>query len=42
MKLKLDIVQLAGRDGDTHYNLQRTLEAIATCRSQPAHRAPTS
>ncbi|QVN19509.1 carbon-nitrogen hydrolase family protein [Burkholderia pyrrocinia] len=30
MKLKLDIVQLAGRDGDTHYNLQRTLEAIAT------------
>ena len=31
MKLKLDIVQLAGRDGDTHYNLQRTLEAIATC-----------
>ncbi|KML61324.1 carbon-nitrogen hydrolase [Burkholderia cepacia] len=31
MKLKLDIVQLAGRDGDTHYNLQRTLDAIATC-----------
>ncbi|WP_084902141.1 carbon-nitrogen hydrolase family protein [Burkholderia ubonensis] len=31
MKLKLDINQLAGRDGDTRYNLQRTLDAIATC-----------
>ncbi|RKU02212.1 carbon-nitrogen hydrolase [Burkholderia sp. Nafp2/4-1b] len=31
MKLKLDIIQLAGRDGDTPYNLQRTLDAIATC-----------
>ncbi|HHT8897608.1 TPA: carbon-nitrogen hydrolase family protein [Burkholderia cenocepacia] len=31
MKLKLDIVQLAGRDGDTPTNLRRTLEAIATC-----------
>ncbi|MGS0893177.1 carbon-nitrogen hydrolase family protein [Burkholderia stagnalis] len=31
MKLKLDIVQLAGRDGDTPYNLRRTLEAISTC-----------
>ena len=31
MKLKLDIVQLAGRDGDTRYNLQRTLEAITAC-----------
>ncbi|KVC55290.1 carbon-nitrogen hydrolase family protein [Burkholderia pseudomultivorans] len=31
MKLKLDIVQLAGRDGDTRYNLQRTLDAIAAC-----------
>ncbi|WP_431822046.1 carbon-nitrogen hydrolase family protein [Burkholderia sp. F1] len=31
MTLKLDINQLAGRDGDTRYNLQRTLDAIATC-----------
>ncbi|MPV56125.1 carbon-nitrogen hydrolase, partial [Burkholderia sp. BE24] len=31
MKLKLDIDQLAGRDGDTPYNLQRTLDAIAAC-----------
>ncbi|KVS43996.1 carbon-nitrogen hydrolase [Burkholderia ubonensis] len=29
--MKLDINQLAGRDGDTRYNLQRTLDAIATC-----------
>ncbi|MGU7779712.1 nitrilase-related carbon-nitrogen hydrolase [Burkholderia sp. PU8-34] len=31
MKLKVDINQLAGRDGDTRYNLERTLDAIATC-----------
>ncbi|MGU7775425.1 nitrilase-related carbon-nitrogen hydrolase [Burkholderia sp. MR1-5-21] len=31
MKLKVDINQLAGRDGDTRYNLERTLDTIATC-----------
>ncbi|MDH4557829.1 carbon-nitrogen hydrolase family protein [Pseudomonas sp. BN417] len=29
--MKLELVQLAGRDGDTAYNLQRTLDAIAQC-----------
>jgi len=29
--MKLELVQLAGRDGDTAYNLQRILQAIATC-----------
>lgn len=29
--MKLELVQMAGRDGDTAYNLQRTLEAIAAC-----------
>jgi (R)-amidase len=29
--MKLELVQMAGRDGDTAYNLQRTLDAIATC-----------
>ncbi len=29
--MKLELVQLAGRDGDTAYNLQRILKAIATC-----------
>lgn len=29
--MKIELVQLAGRDGDTAYNLQRTLKAIATC-----------
>lgn len=29
--MKIELVQLAGRDGDTAYNLQRTLDAIATC-----------
>lgn len=29
--MKLELVQLAGRDGDTAYNLRRTLEAIAQC-----------
>ncbi|CAE6730605.1 carbon-nitrogen hydrolase family protein [Paraburkholderia domus] len=29
--MKIEIVQLAGRDGDTVYNLNRTLRAIATC-----------
>lgn len=29
--MKIELVQLAGRDGDTAYNLQRTLHAIATC-----------
>jgi (R)-amidase len=28
--MKIEIVQLAGRDGDTAYNLNRTLQAIAT------------
>jgi len=31
MKLKLALVRLASRDGDTPYNLQRTQDAIATC-----------
>ena len=26
--MKLELVQLAGRDGDTAYNLQRTLQGI--------------
>ena len=29
--MKIELVQLDGRDGDTAYNLQRTLQAIATC-----------
>ncbi|MCE5983428.1 carbon-nitrogen hydrolase family protein [Pseudomonas wadenswilerensis] len=29
--MKIELIQLAGRDGDTTYNLQRTLEAIAGC-----------
>ncbi|MGF6150128.1 carbon-nitrogen hydrolase family protein [Pseudomonas fluorescens] len=29
--MKIELVQLAGRDGDTAYNLKRTLEAIETC-----------
>ena len=29
--MKLELVQLAARDGDTAHNLQRILKAIATC-----------
>ena len=29
--MNIELVQLAGRDGDTAYNLSRTLNAIATC-----------
>ncbi|WP_339413726.1 carbon-nitrogen hydrolase family protein [Pseudomonas sp. EA_35y_Pfl2_R5] len=29
--MKIELMQLAGRDGDTAYNLQRTLQAIASC-----------
>ncbi|CAI8850829.1 Carbon-nitrogen hydrolase [Pseudomonas sp. IT-P253] len=29
--MKIELVQLTGRDGDTAYNLDRTLQAIATC-----------
>lgn len=29
--MNLELVQLAARDGDTAYNLQRTLDAIAAC-----------
>lgn len=29
--MKIELVQLAGRDGDVVHNLGRTLEAIATC-----------
>ncbi|AOE84214.1 carbon-nitrogen hydrolase family protein [Pseudomonas sp. TCU-HL1] len=29
--MKVELVQLAGRDGDTAYNLERTLRAIAAC-----------
>ncbi|EKT4457395.1 carbon-nitrogen hydrolase family protein [Pseudomonas sp. TYF_15] len=29
--MKIELVQLSGRDGDTAYNLERTLQAIATC-----------
>lgn len=29
--MKVELIQLAGRDGDTAYNLARTLEAIAAC-----------
>ena len=29
--MKIELVQLTGRDGDTAYNLKRTLQAIATC-----------
>jgi (R)-amidase len=29
--MKIEIVQLAGRDGDTAYNLNRALKAIAAC-----------
>ncbi|CRM75561.1 carbon-nitrogen hydrolase family protein [Pseudomonas sp. 25 R 14] len=31
--MKVELVQLAGRDGDTTYNLDRTLKAIAACAS---------
>ncbi|MFK8333476.1 nitrilase-related carbon-nitrogen hydrolase, partial [Pseudomonas sp. BJa5] len=30
---KIELVQLEGRDGDTAYNLQRTLDAMATCKA---------
>jgi len=29
--MKIELVQLAGRDGDSVYNLGRVLEAITTC-----------
>lgn len=29
--MKVELFQLAGRDGDTPYNLERTLQAIASC-----------
>lgn len=29
--MKIELVQLTGRDGATAYNLERTLQAIATC-----------
>lgn len=29
--MKIELVQLAGRDGDTAYNVERTLKAIASC-----------
>ena len=29
--MKIELVQLPGRDGDIAYNLSRTLNAIATC-----------
>ena len=29
--MKLELIQMAGRDGDVAYNLQRTLDAIAAC-----------
>ncbi|MGB4075148.1 carbon-nitrogen hydrolase family protein [Pseudomonas sp.] len=29
--MKIELMQLAGRDGDTAYNLERTLQAIASC-----------
>lgn len=29
--MKIELVQLSGRDGDTAYNLDRTLQAIASC-----------
>ncbi|AYC33887.1 carbon-nitrogen hydrolase [Pseudomonas cavernae] len=29
--MKVELVQLAGRDGDSAYNLERTLQAIASC-----------
>lgn len=32
-KMKVELIQLAGRDGDTAYNLERTLEAIHSCAS---------
>lgn len=31
--MKLELVQLAGRDGDTAYNLRRILDAITHCAS---------
>ncbi|AEJ13199.1 Nitrilase/cyanide hydratase and apolipoprotein N-acyltransferase [Pseudomonas putida S16] len=31
LEMKVELVQLAGRDGDTAYNLQRTIEAIGNC-----------
>lgn len=29
--MKVELIQMAGRDGDTAYNLERTLEAIHSC-----------
>jgi len=29
--MKIELLQMTGRDGDTAYNLERTLQAIATC-----------
>ena len=29
--MKIELIQIDGRDGDTAYNLQRTLDAIASC-----------
>ena len=29
--MKLELIQMAGRDGDVAYNLQRTLDAVAAC-----------
>lgn len=31
--MKIELIQFEGRDGDTAYNLQRTLEAIASCKA---------
>lgn len=31
--MKIELIQIDGRDGDTAYNLQRTLEAIASCKA---------
>ena len=31
--MNIELLQLAGRDGDTAYNLGRTLEAIANCKA---------
>ena len=29
--MKIELVQLSGRDGDTAYNLKRAVQAIASC-----------
>jgi len=34
--MNIELVQLAGRDGDTAYNLSRTLSAIASCADDTA------